>query len=137
MAAKQSLGRRWDDYQPSKTAVFWSCAGCIAATMIVGFAWGGWVTGGTAAQMVTQASQSARAELAATICVNRFANGPDATAKLASLKGTDTWKQDEFIEKGGWATLPGTENPVTGAAAICARQLMDVKLPVKAASAPG
>jgi hypothetical protein len=64
-------------------------------------------------------------------------NGPDAIAKLASLQGTDTWKQDEFIEKGGSATLPGTENPVTGAAAICARQFMDAKLPVKAASAPG
>lgn len=137
MATQQSLLERWEDYRASKTALFWSCAGCVVATLVIGFAWGGWVTGGTAGQMATQAATGARAELAATICVERFAKGPDATAQLASLKGTDSWKQDKFIEDGGWVTLPGTENPIEGAAALCARQLIDAKPPAKAASTSG
>jgi hypothetical protein len=137
MAAQQSFFRRWEDYRASKSVLFWSCAGCAVATAIVGFAWGGWVTGGTAGQMVTNATTEARAELAAGICVERFAKGPDATAQLASLKATDSWNQDKFIEDGGWVTLPGTENPIAGAAALCARQLIDAKAPAKAASASG
>ena len=48
MTDGQSLSQRFADYRPSKTVLFWSCAGCVAATMIIGFTWGGWVTGGTA-----------------------------------------------------------------------------------------
>ena len=137
MAIQQSFLRRWEDYRASKAVLIWSCAGCAAATMIIGFAWGGWVTGGTAGQMVTKATTEARAELVATLCVERFGKGPDATAQLASLKGTNSWKQDKFIEDGGWATLPGTENPIAGAAALCARQLIDATPPAKAASTSG
>lgn len=138
MSAQESLFRRWEDYRASKTVVFWCCAGCAVATVIVGFAWGGWVTGGNAGLMATQAATEARAELAATICVERFTKGPDATAKLASLKGIeDSWKQDKFIEEGGWVTLPGTVNPIDGAAALCARQLIDAKPMAKAASTSG
>ena len=48
MADKLSLSRRWEKYSPSKTLLFWACALCIVATMVVGFGWGGWVTGSTA-----------------------------------------------------------------------------------------
>jgi hypothetical protein len=103
--------------------------GCIVVTMLIGFTWGGWVTGGTAAEMAETAASGARAELAAKICVNRFVNGADAVGQLASLKKSDSWQRDDFIEKGGWATLPGMKEPVAGAADICAQKLMEAKLP--------
>jgi len=134
--ATKGLMQRFEDYQASKTLVFWACAGCVVATMIVGFAWGGWVTGGTSQKMTTQATTEARAELAAAVCVDRFAKGPDATAQLVQLKGTESWKRDQFIEDGGWATLPGADKAISGAAAICARQLID-GIPVKAAGVSG
>jgi hypothetical protein len=34
-----TLNKRWDTFQPSKTTLFWSCAGCAVATVIVGFTW--------------------------------------------------------------------------------------------------
>jgi len=138
MADKPSLSRRWQDLQASKTQLFWACAVCIGATMIGGFTWGGWVTGGTAKEMATTAATGARAELVATICVERFANGPDAKAKLASLKDASSYMRNDMIEKDGWVTMAGSDKPVTGAAALCVRQLMDATLPApKAAKTSG
>ena len=44
---KRSVGQRWSEAQPTKT-VAWCCVASAVLTMIVGFSWGGWVTGGTA-----------------------------------------------------------------------------------------
>jgi len=85
---KQSLSRRWDDYQPSKTVFFWGCAAAAVATMIIGFGWGGWVTGGTSRAMATTAAQEARGELVSAICVERFMAAPDSAARLVELKAT-------------------------------------------------
>jgi hypothetical protein len=128
MVDKQSLRQRWENYRPSKTLAFWSCAACIVATLIIGFGWGGWVTGGTAGQMAAKSATDARAQLAAAVCVDRFAKGPEATARLASLKGSETWKRDTFIDDGGWTTLAGMDKPVAGAAILCVQQLLE---PVK------
>ena len=47
---KLSVGQRWSEARPTKTLLFWSCVASMVLTMIVGFSWGGWVTGGTARQ---------------------------------------------------------------------------------------
>ena len=44
----RSFGQRWSETRPTKTAVFWSWIAAVIVTMIIGFTWGGWVTGGTA-----------------------------------------------------------------------------------------
>ena len=129
MTDKQGFARRWENYQASKTVVFWSCVACIAATLIAGFTWGGWVTGGTARTMADKAAIGARAELAAAICVSQFEKAPDAAAKLASLKASDSWKRSDVIENGGWVTLAGMKDPVAGAASLCVERLLEVKLP--------
>ena len=129
MADNRGLTGHWEDYRASKTVLFWSCAACVVATLIVGFSWGGWVTGSTAATMASTAATGARAEMAATICVNRFVSAPDAATALASLKGSDSWKRDDFITNGGWVTIAGMEKPVEGAAALCAQRLLEAKLP--------
>jgi hypothetical protein len=139
MPDDRSIAQRLKAFRGSKTQMFWFGAACAVATIVVGFAWGGWVTGGTAREMATNSAAGARADLAAAICVHQFSLGPDATAKLASLKGTESWKRSEFIEKGGWVALPGMEKPVKGAADLCARQLMEAGLPppMKAAGTAG
>ena len=128
MANSPSLGRRWEVYRPSKGIWLWSCVACIAATIVIGFAWGGWVTGGTARLMASDAAAGASAQMAAADCVVRFKNGPDATAQLATLKKTDSsYERADLIKKNGWATMPGSKDPVDGAADICARSLMNTK----------
>ena len=115
--------QRFEDYRPTKVAVFWSCAICVVATMIVGFAWGGWVTGGTAADMARKAADGAGTNLAASVCVTQFKNDPAHIAQLASLNKVERWDRATFVTKGGWATLPGMTEPVSGAAGLCAQQL--------------
>jgi hypothetical protein len=111
-SAKPSLARRWENYQPSKSALFWACAATVVATMIIGFSWGGWVTGGTSRSLATTAGDVARGELASAICVDRFNAAPDAAAKRVEFKAlTDSYKKRQFIETGGWATMPGKTSP--------------------------
>ena len=68
----QTLSQRFQRYQASKAVLFWACAGSVIVATIVGFSWGGWVTGGSAAKMAEKSAAEARQELAAVVCVDRF-----------------------------------------------------------------
>lgn len=127
--AEQSFRQRWDQYSVSKAALFWSCAACIAATMALGFTWGGWVTGGNAREMSQSAATKSRAQLAAAICVDRFMAAPDAAAKFAAFKKADYWKREDFLVDGGWVTFANMKEPVEDAADLCAERLMEATLP--------
>ena len=125
---------KWNDYSPSKTVWFWSCAGACLLTVILGFTWGGWVTGGTAQERVDAAGERAAAELAASICVHRFLAAPDAGAKLAELKEESRWSRDDLVQDAGWTTFAAAEEPVDGAAELCAEKLAEAELPATAAA---
>lgn len=129
MTDKKTLGRRWEDYLPSKTILFWSCVAVSILTIVVGFAWGGWVTNGTAQEM----TQQARRNLAATFCVQRFLADSDAASEHASFMKTSDWQRDEFIEKGGWAKMPLLDRPLAGVADLCADKLAKVEVPASTA----
>jgi hypothetical protein len=93
--------------------------------MIVGFTWGGWVTGGTSRDLVTTAGSEARGELAGDICVERFNDAPDAAARLVELKAiTSASAKRQFVEAGGWATMPGQTSPDRRGAEACAMALI-------------
>lgn len=115
---------RWSQYRPTKTVWLWSCVGAAALTMAIGFSAGGWVTGATAAEQVEAASEDAVARLAADICANRFLAAADVQDQLARLKKVDSWKQDSFIEDGGWATFANMDDPIRGAADLCADKVL-------------
>ena len=87
---------------PLKAIWLWSCTACIVATIVVGFAWGGWVTGGTATRMASDAADGAQARLASASCVIRFNQGSDAVAQLAALKKANSYERGDIIKKGGW-----------------------------------
>lgn len=111
-ATTRSFSRRWEDYRPTKTLVFWACVVSIAATMIVGFSWGGWVTGGTSRATAATAGDVGRGELASAICVQRFNAASDAAAKRVEFKAlADSYRKRQFVEAGGWATMPGQTTP--------------------------
>lgn len=120
-SSKPSLARRWEDYRPAKSTLLWTCAATVAATLIIGFNWGGWVTGGTSRALAASAGDVARGELASAVCVDRFNTAPDAAAKLVEFKAiTDNYQKWQFIEKGGWATMPGKTSPDRLGAQSCA-----------------
>jgi hypothetical protein len=135
MNAKQSLGQRWEASRPTKTMLFWSCAGCAVATIVVGFTWGGWTTGGTARSMAQEAALGSRNELAAAVCADRFKAAADGPAQLVALKALSSWSRGEFVEKGGWAAMPDKVDPGKGAARLCADKLAALEVPMASAAA--
>jgi hypothetical protein len=78
--------------------------------------------------MASDAADGARAQLAATVCVASFNNGPDAVAQLAALTKASSYQRGDMLVKSGWLTLPGSTDPVAGAADICVQKLMSANL---------
>ncbi len=124
MKDKVNISTRWNNIEPTKKFVFWSCVGTAALTIFVGFNWGGWVTGGSARTMAAGAATEARVHLVADSCAQRFSQGADVGARLAALKKTDSWMRGSSLEKAGWVTPPGADGPVANAGDRCAEQLL-------------
>jgi len=100
----------------------WGIAGGAIALAIVGFTWGGWVTGSKAETTATQRANAAVVVALAPVCVEKFKRATDVPANLAALKKADSWSQGDFVEKGGWAAVPGSNSPeqVSAVAKACA-----------------
>jgi len=121
---KVSFGQRWSKARPTKKVLFWSCVACIVLTMIIGFTWGGWVRGGTAQRMAEEMSEKAVVDRLAPICVEQFNQDPDKDKKLKELKELSSYDRDEYVEKQGWATMPGEKEADSEVAEECAKLLM-------------
>jgi hypothetical protein len=107
----------------SRTRLFQGIAVGAVATIFVGFFWGGWVTGGTATEMAQKSASSAVVSALAPVCVDKFQVSANAAANLTELKKATSWERSSFIEKGGWATMPGSAEPNTAVARACAETL--------------
>jgi hypothetical protein len=103
-----------------------AAAGAIA-TLIVGFSWGGWVTGGSAKELVQKSVSTALVSALSPVCVEKFQHSPEAAANLVELKKVNSWQQGSYIEKGGWATIPGGEPTSSAIAQACATMLSAVQ----------
>ena len=89
---------------------------------IIGFAWGGWVTGGTAQEM----AENAVVARLAPICVEQFKQDSGKDQKLIGLKKEDSWKRNVYVEKQGWATMPGEKKPDGKVAERCAEMIVKI-----------
>lgn len=118
-----SLRQRWDEARPTKTIVFWSCVASMIITMVVGFTWGGWVTGGTARAMAAVTGEDAVVKRLAPICVSQFNEEPEKDRKLAEMNEISAWQRTDYVSKQGWATMPGEQEYDRGVASECARLL--------------
>lgn len=111
---------------PANTEPFlWGTGAGAIALAVIGFNWGGWMTEGTAQQRASAHADKAVVASLTPICVAQFRKDPKSQASLAVLKGTDRWDQVEFINKGGWAMMPGsTAEPSRDVADACAQALV-------------
>ncbi len=103
-----------------------AAAGAVA-TMVVGFSWGGWMTSGTATELQKKSVSTALVSALSPICVDKFQHSAEATANLAELKKVSSWQQGDFIEKGGWATMPGGDTAERSVAEACATMLRSLQ----------
>jgi hypothetical protein len=116
----------WDEVQLTKTTVFWISVVVIILTMIVGFNWGGWVTGGTARRMGEATAQDAVVQRLAPICVVQYTQDLGKIQKLRELKATKAYQQDDYVKEQGWATMPGEDKPDNKVADACAKLLVEI-----------
>jgi hypothetical protein len=113
----------------SRTRLLQGIAIGAVASMVIGFSWGGWVTGGTADKIAGQRADTAVVAALTPICVERFLQNSDAKANLAALqKISSSWEQGDYLEKGGWATQPGATSPDYHLARACAEKLIQAKV---------
>lgn len=122
---KESYGERWNKTRPTKTIVFWSWAAVIIVTMIIGFNWGGWVTGGTAQKMAEGMAKNAVSQRLVPMCVDQFNQDPGRDQKLKELEETSTYQRGGYVEDQGWATMSGEAKPDSQVATECAKLLIN------------
>ena len=121
-----SWGERWNEVRVTKTITFWACVAAIVLTVIVGFNWGGWVTGGTAQTQAVATTKEAVITRLAPMCVAQFNLDPTKTQKLIALKALQSYERGDYAGKQGWATMPGEAKPDSNVADACANLLMKI-----------
>jgi hypothetical protein len=111
----------------SLTRLLQGVAAGAAATLVIGFGWGGWMLASSAKDMAANASTSAVVAAIAPICADQFQRSADAAVNLTALKKVSTWDQGAFVEKGGWAVMPGSKAADSGVPQACAALLSSLK----------
>lgn len=99
-----------------------AAAGAIALALI-GFNWGGWVTGGSASDMASKESVAAVASALMPYCIQNSQNDPNAMGVMADLKAASPYQRRAIVEKSGWATPLGADRPNTALAQACQLEL--------------
>ena len=88
----------------------------------------GWVVTSSSALIKAKAmAATAVMDRLAPISVAQFMLDPDKEERLDELKELDSWKRGEYVEKQGWATMPGEKTPDSIVAAECAKRLVALK----------
>jgi dienelactone hydrolase len=86
---------------------------------VVGFSWGGWMTGSSANKLATALAQSEVTAALVPVCLERALSDPDRAAKLDTISKAATYKRPEAVMAAGWATVPGATEPDQALAAAC------------------
>lgn len=107
-----------------KSGVWGAVIGSVL-TMIVGFGWGGWVTGGAAHEAARLKAETAVISALVPFCLAKAKADPGGVKKVGELRAISySYEQQEFVVKSGWATLPGSEDPNRELAGACASRLL-------------
>ena len=76
----------------------WGAVGGAIAAMIIGFAWGGWVTGGTSERAAGAAARTAVEQNFVPLCVAKA----EQQDQLILLKKESSYARTGFVIKAGW-----------------------------------
>jgi hypothetical protein len=121
-----SMKEMWIQSRPTKRLLLWACVGTMVVTIVVGFTWGGWTTGGKARYAAEAMASDAVAKRLAPICVVQFRADPDRTQKLKELNEVSSYGRGDYVQKQGWATITGEEGPNSRVAEECVKLLATI-----------
>ncbi len=106
-----------------KPGIFGAVVGAVALA-IVGFTSLGWVSANTAESMAVKLADAAVVKALVPVCVTRAQRDPETGPLLIELGGvTSKWDRRSFVEKAGWAKMPGEEASNSNLADACAQAL--------------
>ena len=77
----------------------WGAIGGAIAAIVIGFYWGGWVTGGSAGKMEAASAEAAIVQAFTPLCVAKAELQPE---QIVLLKAEQSWKRDDFVVAAGW-----------------------------------
>jgi len=117
----------WYQGESLKRLLQGAAVGAVA-TLAIGFGWGGWMLGSTAKTLADSTASSAVVAAIAPICVDQFQHSADAANNLTALQKTSSYEQAAYVEKGGWAIMPGSKAVDSGVPQACAAILSNLKL---------
>ena len=80
----------------TKPMIWGAVVGAVACA-VLGFTWGGWVTGSTARKDAGVAAHNATVVALAPFCAERFRAQSDSVAKMAELAKASTWERSTEI----------------------------------------
>jgi hypothetical protein len=66
------------------------------ATLVIGFSWGGWVTGGTASRMASAAETTGQMSVLVPLCVTQVIATDGAVAKIRT---TPQYSHDDVVRE--------------------------------------
>jgi hypothetical protein len=90
---------------------------------VVGFSWGGWVTGGTSNDRAMAMSRNDVVASMVPVCLDMARSDPARADKLATIRAASTYQRRDALMTAGWATMPGTDAPDRDIAQACLKEL--------------
>jgi len=94
--------------------------------LIVSFSTGWVVTSSSAKEAEQKKSREAIVYRLADIGIAQCQMDPKKEERLKELKAKKSWERTEYVEKIGWATMPGEKSPSRGVASECVKRLMEI-----------
>jgi hypothetical protein len=89
------------------------------AVSIIGFSWGGWMTGGGADLMAKNRAEAQVTAALLPVCLEMSRVDPNRAAKLETIKKTSVYSRYSAVMDTGWATMPGESKPNRQLASAC------------------
>jgi hypothetical protein len=77
----------------------WGAVGGAIATIVLGFAWGGWVTGGSAEERAATSAEDAIVLAFTPLCI---AKAGEQSERIRLLKQESGFKRADFVIEAGW-----------------------------------
>lgn len=101
-----------------KPGVYGALSGAVFVS-VVGFTWGGWMTGGTANDRAMAMSRNDVVAAMVPVCLDLARSDPARADKLETIRAAVTYQRRDALMVAGWATMPGADAPNRDIAQAC------------------
>ena len=117
-----------------KPGIYGALIGAVVVG-VVGFTWGGWVTGGTSNDRAMAMSRDDVVASMVPVCLDMAQSDPARADKLETIRAASSYQRRDALMEAGWATMPGMDSPDRDIAQDCLAALDVDNLPERPAKA--